>query len=82
MVQYQIKQKIADLIGEEGKNEFYKAYLKNGFTKADVDSLAKWGFNSVRLPMHYDLYTLPTDKEPIKGQNTWLEEGFKMTDVK
>ena len=78
--QYQIKQKIADLIGEEGKNEFYKAYLKNGFTKADVDSLAKWGFNSVRLPMHYDLYTLPTDKEPIKGQNTWLEEGFKMTD--
>lgn len=78
--QHQIKQKIADLIGEEGKDEFYKAYLKNGFTKADVDSLAKWGFNSVRLPMHYDLYTLPIEKEPIKGQQTWLEEGFKMTD--
>jgi hypothetical protein len=30
--------------------------------------------------MHYNLYTLPIEKEPVKGQNTWLEEGFKMTD--
>lgn len=78
--QYQIKAKIAELIGEEGKNEFYAAYLKNGVTKKDIDALAKWGFNSVRLPMHYDLYTLPIEKEPVKGQNTWLEQGFKMTD--
>ncbi len=78
--QYQIKQKIAEVAGEDGKTEFYKAYLKNGVTKKDIDSLAKWGFNSIRLPMHYDLYTLPIEKEPVKGQNTWLEEGFVMTD--
>lgn len=30
--------------------------------------------------MHYNLYTLPIEKEPVKGKNTWLEEGFKMTD--
>lgn len=78
--QYQIENKIAELIGEEGKKDFYKAYLKNGITKKDIDSLAKWGFNSIRLPMHYKLYTLPIEQEPVKGQNTWIEEGFKITD--
>lgn len=78
--QFKIKEKIAEVAGEDGKNEFYRAYLKNGITKKDIDSLAKWGFNSIRLPMHYDLYTLPIEKEKAKGENTWLEEGFKMTD--
>ncbi|MDF2552255.1 MAG: glycosyl hydrolase family 5 [Chryseobacterium sp.] len=78
--QFKIKEKITELIGEDGMNEFYKAYLKNGIAKQDIDFLAKAGFNSVRLPMHYNLYTLPIEKESVKGQNTWLEEGFKMTD--
>lgn len=78
--QYQIKQKITDLIGEKNTTEFYNAYKANGLTKRDVDSLAAWGFNSIRLPMHYNLYTLPIEQEPVKGQNTWLEEGFKATD--
>ncbi|OCA79848.1 glycosyl hydrolase family 5 [Chryseobacterium contaminans] len=78
--QYKIKEKIAELIGEDGMQEFYKAYLKNGITKQDIDFLAKAGFNSIRLPMHYNLYTLPIEKEPVKGKDTWLEEGFKMTD--
>jgi endoglucanase len=77
--QYKIKQKITDLIGTKNTEEFYKAYKKNGITKRDIDSLAAWGFNSIRLPMHYNLYTpaIETEKE---GQITWLEEGFKMTD--
>jgi endoglucanase len=78
--QYQIRQKITELIGEKNTQEFYNAYKANGLTKRDVDSLAAWGFNSIRLPMHYNLYTLPTDQESVKGENTWLEEGFKMTD--
>lgn len=78
--QYQIKQKITELIGEKSTVEFYNAYKANGLTKRDVDSLAKWGFNSIRLPMHYNLYTLPIEQEPNKGKNTWLDEGFKMTD--
>ncbi|PWN72042.1 glycosyl hydrolase family 5 [Chryseobacterium phosphatilyticum] len=78
--QYKIKEKIAGLIGEDGMKEFYKAYLKNGITKQDIDFLAKAGFNSIRLPMHYNLYTLPIEKEPVKGKDTWLEEGFTMTD--
>jgi aryl-phospho-beta-D-glucosidase BglC (GH1 family) len=26
--------------------------------------MAKWGFNSVRLPIHFDQLTLPADMEP------------------
>ena len=78
--QYKIKAKITELIGEKNTEEFYAAYLKNGITKRDIDSLAAWGFNSVRLPMHYNLYTLPIEGEKVAGENTWLEKGFKMTD--
>jgi endoglucanase len=78
--QYQIKAKIAELIGEEDTELFYDAWLSNHVTKADIDSLATWGFNSVRLPMHYNLYTLPIEDEPVSGENTWLDRGFVMTD--
>ncbi|MEZ7500518.1 cellulase family glycosylhydrolase [Flavobacterium sp. Arc3] len=78
--QREIKQKITDLIGTENTTEFYNAYKENGLTKRDVDSLAAWGFNSIRLPMHYNLYTLPIEQETVLGKQTWLEEGFKRTD--
>jgi Endoglucanase len=78
--QHSIKQKIAELIGEENTEKFYDAYLANGITKRDIDSLKAWGFNSVRLPMHYNLYTLPIEEEK-EGENTWLEKGFAMTDA-
>lgn len=77
--QHEIKEKISDLIGAENTAEFYEAYLTNGITKADIDSLNVWGFNSVRLPMHYNLYTPPIEEEK-NGEITWLEKGFAMTD--
>jgi endoglucanase len=78
--QTEIKSRISELIGEKNCEEFYKRYLNNMITEKDIDSLKKWGFNSVRLPMHYNLFTLPVDKEPVAGQNTWKETGFKLTD--
>lgn len=78
--QHVIRGKIQEIIGVEKTNEFYNAWLSNHTRKIDVDSMAAWGFNSVRLPMHYNLYTLPVEDEPIAGQNTWVEKGFKMTD--
>jgi endoglucanase len=77
--QYMIKQKIQDLIGEDNTKQFYTAYKANGITKRDIDSLAAWGFNSIRLPMHYNLYT-PAIEEEKNGEITWIEEGFAMTD--
>ena len=78
--QTEIKSKISNLIGEANCEKFYKSYLNNMVTKRDIDSLKAWGFNSIRLPMHYNLFTLPIEKEPVAGQNTWLKTGFELTD--
>lgn len=78
--QTDIKSKISGLIGQKNCDEFYKRFLANMITEKDIESLKKWGFNSVRLPMHYNLFTLAAEKEPVAGQNTWLETGFKITD--
>jgi aryl-phospho-beta-D-glucosidase BglC (GH1 family) len=80
VAQHDIKRKITDLIGEADTRKFYDAWLDNHCTKADIDSLAAWGFNSVRLPMHFNLFTLPVEEEPVKGKNTWLSRGFALTD--
>jgi len=78
--QTEIKSKISALIGQKNCDEFYRLFLSNMITEKDIETLKKWGFNSIRLPMHYNLFTLPIEKEPVPGQNTWLETGFKMTD--
>ena len=78
--QYRIKEKIAEVAGAEYADKFCDKWLTNHTRKIDIDSMAAWGFNSIRLPMHYALYTLPVDKEPVAGQNTWIEKGFALTD--
>lgn len=78
--QYQIKDHISELIGEEQTELFYDKWLENHVTKKDIDSLKSWGFNMVRLPMHYNLFTLPIEEEAVVGQDTWLEKGFILTD--
>jgi len=78
--QYRIRERIEELMGAKQTQEFYDLWLANHTRKIDVDSMKAWGFNSIRLPMHYNLYTLPIEKESVKGQNTWLDKGFAMTD--
>jgi endoglucanase len=78
--QWQIKAKIESLIGTGNMEAFYDAWHANHCTRRDIDSLASWGFNSVRLPMHFNLFTLPVEDEPFAGSNTWLTKGFAMTD--
>ena len=80
VAQYDIKNRIIELVGEERTNEFYNAWLANMVTKRDIDSLKAWGFNSIRLPMHYNLFTPPVWDEPVEGENSWREKGFAMTD--
>ena len=57
--QWEIRQKIVETIGEDATVDFYDAWLQNHVQKSDIDSMKSWGFNSVRLPMHYNLFTLP-----------------------
>lgn len=78
--QYRIRESITDVVGEERTKQFYESWLTNHTTKADIDSLAAWGFNSIRLPLHYNLFTLPVEEEPVAGQQTWFEKGFAITD--
>jgi endoglucanase len=78
--QHKIRERIELLIGKEKTQEFYTAWLSNHTTKSDIDSLHAWGFNSVRLPMHYNLFTLPLEAEPAAGKNTWKTIGFTLTD--
>ncbi|HEY0245126.1 MAG TPA: cellulase family glycosylhydrolase, partial [Mucilaginibacter sp.] len=78
--QYKIKAKIQEVTDSAYTLKFYEQWLANNTRRVDIDSMRSWGFNSIRLPMHYNLYTLPVEQEPVAGKNTWIDKGFKMTD--
>lgn len=78
--QWHFKQKMIATFGVEKTNEFYTRWWDNHFRKIDVDSMAKWGFNSVRVAMHYKMFTLPIEEEPVQGVDTWFESGFVRID--
>ena len=59
--QHEIKERLIDLMGETNTEVFFDKWRENHFTQRDVDSLAAWGFNSIRIPMHYNLFTLPIE---------------------
>lgn len=77
--QHELEVRMEELIGSEKKNEFYDAWLSNHVRKIDIDSMASWGYNLVRLPMHYKLFTPPIEEE-VEGEITWIDKGFEMTD--
>ena len=71
---HEIRKKIEDLIGSDNTNAFYEAFRNNFVTRRDLDSIARWGYNSLRLPMHYNLLISATDPD------TFLTEGFQLID--
>ena len=72
--QWEIKKKIRDLVGSANTETFYDVYRKNYVRKIDIDSIKSWGFNSVRLPLHYNLFIDTTNP----GQ--FNDEGFIFID--
>lgn len=78
--QHEIENRLVQLIGEQKTTDFFNYWLDNHFTRADVDSMKAWGFNSVRVNMHYKWFTLPVEEEPIPGNQTWVLKGFKLID--
>ena len=78
--QHEFRAKLIETIGVAKTDSFFNAWLKNHFTRTDVDSMKAWGFNSIRVAMHYKWFTLPSEDEPIAGENTWLQKGFVMID--
>lgn len=78
--QHEIRQRLEDIIGVEKTDTFFNTWLENHFTRRDVDSMRAWGFNSVRVAMHYKWFTPPIEEEPVRGEITWLDKGFVMMD--
>ncbi len=72
--QHEVRSRIEAVVGLEKADAFYRAWRKNFVTRRDIDSLASWGFNAIRLPMHWNLYMEPG--LPVR----WKTEGFQMTD--
>jgi len=78
--QTQIRDLMIETMGEQNTDQFFETWLNDQFTRRDVDSMKAWGFNSVRVAMHYKWLTLPIEEEPVEGQDTWLEPGFVRLD--
>ena len=61
----QIENHILDLIGEEKSKDFWEDYRKNFVSRADIDQIAEWGFNHIRLPFHYKQFHTEDGSTPI-----------------
>ncbi|QQS35842.1 MAG: cellulase family glycosylhydrolase [Ignavibacteriales bacterium] len=70
----QIRNKIKALIGEANAETFWDLYYANYVNRLDINRIKEWGFNSIRLPMHYDLLT--ERNQPY----VYIEEGFAQID--
>ncbi len=68
-----IRAQIASLIGESGADRFFEIYRAKYVAEKDIAAIAEWGFDHIRLPMHYNLLFDP-DTE------TFIESGFKTID--
>ncbi len=69
-----IRKLIVDLIGQENADQFYQRYIANYVTEEDIEKIASWEVNSIRLPFNYRLLT-PEDQPGV-----YLEEGFQIID--
>ena len=53
----EIENHVLDLIGPELAQEFWDGWHKNYGNKNDIDAIAVWGFNSLRIPFHYKQFS-------------------------
>ena len=69
-----IEKIIADHIGQEKADEFWKEFRKNYITEADIKKIAELGYNSVRPALNARVFmseTAPYD---------FIDEGFELLD--
>ena len=67
-----IREKIVNLVGEDSANEFYQKFENNYVQEEDIKAISDWGFNSIRLPLHYKFFS------PSIGQ--YINKGFAIVD--
>jgi aryl-phospho-beta-D-glucosidase BglC (GH1 family) len=76
-----IRNRITKIIGARKTEQFYRLWRDNAVTRADIDAMAGWGFNSVRLPMHWNLFIKDVPRKTSHGKIVWNEEGFRRVDA-
>lgn len=72
--QHTWKKKLTELIGSQNTTTFYNTWLSNHVTKNDIIQIKEWGFNAVRVPIHYEYFV-------NKGAGMiWNDQGFLLLD--
>lgn len=66
---------IRELAGEEYAQKFWKQFRANYITKKDIEKMAEFGYNSVRIPINWRLFM-----EETPGEIIWKDEGFTLLD--
>jgi len=70
-----INEALEELIGPDATKAFWKKYLDNYITRADIHYLKATGMNSIRIPFNYKLFTY----EDYLGENN-PNRGFEILD--
>ena len=70
----EIYNKISSLVGTAYADTFFQTYRNNYITRKDVEKIAEWGFNSIRVPLHYQLFT------PKNSPYVYINDGITLID--
>ncbi len=65
---------VVNTVGQQNGTQFWNSYRQNYITKNDIDRIKAWGFNSIRLPFHYNLFT------PKNTPYSYIQDGFNYVD--
>ncbi len=71
---HEINTVFEELIGKENTIKFFDVWRTHYIQQKDVDTIAKLGFNHVRLPFHYNLIS------PKDSPGVYIEKGFAFLD--
>lgn len=72
--QHKWKQKLTALMGSDKTTAFYDAWLANHVMQDDIIQIKSWGFNAVRLPIHYEYFV------NAGTPDVWNNQGFVILD--
>ena len=62
-----IENHVLDLVGPDAAAEFWELYRANYVAQVDIDKIAEWGFNHIRVPFHYKQFYDSTGTEVPMG---------------
>ena len=68
-----IRNQMIDLIGQADTERFFELYTEKYVQEKDIEQIAEWGFDHIRLPFHYRLFYDP-------DANRFKADGFELLD--